>query len=195
MTKTSYTVRKFASGIRKQGLLCLRFYPLPLSCLENKLANKSAFSSDGIKLSVHGEFTDDTMVFQRGLCDTAQFPIEAFPKDTITSVAAMEFRGHGDSETGPVDDFSIRQFTDDTIALIEAKASRPVVIGGISMGSAVALRVAAKRPELIRALVECCQTNSNQCQFAAKTAYLSGTKLTPLGESGGAGQLEGVPAG
>ncbi len=131
----------------------MRFYPLLLSCLENKLVNKSAFRSDGIKFSVHGEFTDDTMVFQHGLCDTAQFPIEAFPKDTITSVTAMEFRGHGDSETGPVDDFSIRQFTDDTIALIEAKASRPVVIGGISMGSAVALRVAAKRPELIRALV------------------------------------------
>ncbi len=41
----------------------------------------------------------------------------------------------------------------------------------------------------------CCQTNSNQSQFAAETANLSGTKLTPLAKSGGAGQLEGVSAG
>ncbi len=41
----------------------------------------------------------------------------------------------------------------------------------------------------------CCQTNSNQSQFAAKTANLSGTKLTPLAKSGGAGQLEGVSTG
>ncbi|KIC46362.1 hypothetical protein RA28_00700 [Ruegeria sp. ANG-S4] len=114
---------------------------------------RSKFDCDGVKLAVHGEFTDDTMVFQHGLCDTAEYPIEAFPQDTATSVVAMEFRGHGDSEAGPADDFSIRQFTDDVIALIEAKASRPVVIGGISMGSAVALRVAVQRPELIRALV------------------------------------------
>ena len=41
----------------------------------------------------------------------------------------------------------------------------------------------------------CCQTNSNQSQFAAETANLSGTKLTPLAKSGGAGQLEGVSTG
>ena len=41
----------------------------------------------------------------------------------------------------------------------------------------------------------CCQTNANQSKFAAETANLSGTKLTPLAKSGGACQLEGVPAG
>ncbi len=44
-------------------------------------------------------------------------------------------------------------------------------------------------------LGRCCQTNSNQSQLAAETANLSGTKLTPLAKSGGACQLEGVPAG
>jgi hypothetical protein len=33
-------------------------------------------------------------------------------------------------------------------------------------------------------LVGCCQTNSNQSQFTAERVNLSGTKLTPLGESG-----------
>ena len=41
----------------------------------------------------------------------------------------------------------------------------------------------------------CCQTNSNQSQFAAETVNLSGTKLTPLGKSGGPGQLEDASAG
>ena len=36
----------------------------------------------------------------------------------------------------------------------------------------------------------CCQTDSNQSQFAADSVNLCGTNLTPLGESGGAVQLE-----
>ena len=36
----------------------------------------------------------------------------------------------------------------------------------------------------------CCQTDSNQSQFAAKCVNLCGTKLPPLGESSGAIQLE-----
>ncbi|WP_435137485.1 hypothetical protein [Pseudopelagicola sp. nBUS_19] len=33
--------------------------------------------------------------------------------------------------------------------------------------------------------VGCCQTNANQSQIAAEDVNLCGTKLTPLGESGG----------
>ena len=36
----------------------------------------------------------------------------------------------------------------------------------------------------------CCQTDSNQSQFAAKCVNLCGTKLPPLSESSGAVQLE-----
>ncbi len=48
---------------------------------------------------------------------------------------------------------------------------------------------------MLRLTAGCCQTNSNQSQFATETANLSRTKLTPLGKGGGAGQLEGVSAG
>ena len=37
-----------------------------------------------------------------------------------------------------------------------------------------------------------CQTNSNHSQFAANSVNLSGTKLAPLGKSGGACHLEDV---
>ena len=36
----------------------------------------------------------------------------------------------------------------------------------------------------------CCQTDSNQSQFAANSVNLSGTELTPLGESGGTVELD-----
>jgi hypothetical protein len=39
------------------------------------------------------------------------------------------------------------------------------------------------------------QTNSHQSQLAAETMNLSGTKLKPLGKSGGAYQFEGVSTG
>ena len=36
----------------------------------------------------------------------------------------------------------------------------------------------------------CCQTDSNQSQFAANSVNLTGTELAPLGESGASIQLE-----
>ncbi len=38
----------------------------------------------------------------------------------------------------------------------------------------------------------CCQTNSNQSQFAAAGVNLCGTKLAPLGKCGGSVELEVV---
>ncbi|MGI9401820.1 MAG: alpha/beta fold hydrolase [Rhizobiaceae bacterium] len=111
------------------------------------------FDCGGVQLATYGAFHHNTMVFQHGLCDTADFPIEAFPQSTDTSVVAMECRGHGSSEAGPPDHFTIAQFTDDLIKFIESNADEPVVIGGISMGSAIALRVAVKRRDLVKALV------------------------------------------
>ncbi|CUH41240.1 hypothetical protein RUM4293_00108 [Ruegeria atlantica] len=72
-------------------------------------------------------------------------------------------------------------------------------IWAIRLAARVLARMSKKaldrQRELSEALERCCQTNSNQSQFAAETVNLSGTKLTPLAKSGGACQLEGVPAG
>lgn len=47
---------------------------------------------------------------------------------------------------------SIARFAGDVAALIET-LDRPVVLGGISMGAAIACRLAVMRPDLVRALV------------------------------------------
>ena len=60
-------------------------------------------------------------------------------------------RGHGLSDAGGA--AAIEDLADDAIALIEAAAPGPVVFVGLSIGGLIAQAVAARRPDLIRALV------------------------------------------
>lgn len=60
-------------------------------------------------------------------------------------------RGHGLSDMGGA--ASLDDLADDAIALIEATSSAPVIFVGLSIGGLIAQNVAARRPDLIRALV------------------------------------------
>ena len=113
----------------------------------------NSFDVDGVRLAVHGDFAARTMVFQHGLCGAAAQPREVFPPDSGFQMVTMECRGHGVSEAGPTDQLSIARFSADLIALIDARAMAPVVIGGISMGAAIASRIAVIRPDLVAGLV------------------------------------------
>jgi pimeloyl-ACP methyl ester carboxylesterase len=53
----------------------------------------------------------------------------------------------------PPEELSITTFTNDLTSWIGPHESSPVVLGGTSMGAAIALRLAVLHPELIRALV------------------------------------------
>jgi len=70
-------------------------------------------------------------------------------------VAAIDLRGHGRTAlpARPGKLKSWRTYRDDVIAWIEAHAPGGLVLGGHSMGGAVALMVAGKRPDLVRGLV------------------------------------------
>ncbi len=93
------------------------------------------------------------VVFQHGLCGSAQQTAEAFPDEPGFRRITLECRGHGEAEPGDPAEFSIATFTDDLIALIETEGVAPCVVGGISMGAAISLRLAATRPDLVRGLV------------------------------------------
>lgn len=60
-------------------------------------------------------------------------------------------RGHGLSSRGP--DEGIAGFAEDAAALIEAVAGGPVVFVGLSIGGMIGQALAARRPDLVRALV------------------------------------------
>ena len=93
------------------------------------------------------------VVLQHGLCGSARQTAEAFPDDAAFRLLTLDCRGQGESPAGAADDLSITTFADDVIALIESQSLAPVVLGGISMGAAIALRIAVQRPDLVRALV------------------------------------------
>jgi pimeloyl-ACP methyl ester carboxylesterase len=70
-------------------------------------------------------------------------------------IFASDLRGHG--FTGlPADPVRMKSWTvyrDDLIALLEALGAGPYILAGHSMGGASSLLVAAKRPDLVKALV------------------------------------------
>jgi pimeloyl-ACP methyl ester carboxylesterase len=93
------------------------------------------------------------VIFQHGLCGDARQTAEAFPEDQRFRRITLECRGQGASKAGDVAQFSIETFADDVAALIEANGLAPVIVGGISMGATIALRLAVRRPELVRGLI------------------------------------------
>jgi pimeloyl-ACP methyl ester carboxylesterase len=106
---------------------------------------------NGLRLAVHGGGSEGpALVFQHGLCGDARQVAEAMADLAPQRWASVECPGHGASDAGP--DPSIASFADDVAALIETLAG-PVVLGGISMGAAIACRLAVTRPDLVRALV------------------------------------------
>lgn len=92
-------------------------------------------------------------VFQHGLCGDAAQTAEVFPHDVPFRRVTLECRGHGRSQAGDTKAFSIATFADDVAAMMETRKTAPVILGGISMGAAIALRLAVRQPRLVRALV------------------------------------------
>jgi pimeloyl-ACP methyl ester carboxylesterase len=108
-------------------------------------------SRHGLRLAVHGGGTEGpTLVFQHGLCGDARQVAEVMEGLLPQRWASLECQGHGASELGPTP--SIAGYADDVAALIETLPG-PVVLGGISMGAAIAGRLAVIRPDLVRAVV------------------------------------------
>ena len=112
------------------------------------------FHHDGVRFAVMDRGgAGIPFVFQHGLCGSAVQTAEVIPDLPNIRAITLECRGHGSSEAGNPDGFSIATFASDVDALIDAWHLAPVIIGGISMGAAIALRLAVRHPEKVRALV------------------------------------------
>jgi pimeloyl-ACP methyl ester carboxylesterase len=111
------------------------------------------YEHEGLRLAAWETGEGPAMVFQHGLCGDAGQPAEVFPVESGWRCVTLECRGHGGSEAGAPEEFSIATFSGDVVSMIDAWKLAPVVLGGISMGAAMALRIAVLRPELVRGLV------------------------------------------
>jgi pimeloyl-ACP methyl ester carboxylesterase len=102
-------------------------------------------------LHLHKSNTNGQPVFlQHGLCGSAAQTIEAFPEDPRFRLHTLECRGHGASDIGDTNTFSINTFANDVAESVEAG---PIILGGISMGAAIALHLAVHKPHLVKALI------------------------------------------
>lgn len=91
------------------------------------------------------------VVFQHGLCGDVRQVAEAVPDLPGLRLVCLECGGHGASRAARP--FSIAAFADDVAALADVLDLRSVLLGGISMGAAIANRLAVTRPDLVRALL------------------------------------------
>ena len=94
-----------------------------------------------------------TMVFAHGLFWSCRIYDEqvAALKERYRCVA-FDFRGQGQSEVTR-DGYDMETLAEDAAALIETLQCAPCHFVGLSMGGFIGLRLAARRPELLRSLI------------------------------------------
>jgi pimeloyl-ACP methyl ester carboxylesterase len=108
---------------------------------------------DDAVLEVVDRGAGPAVVFQHGLGGDAAQAAGVFPDGGPWRRITVECRGHGRSTLGSARPFSFGMFADDVLAAAQAAGIGRFVAGGISMGAAIALRLAVRHPERVRALV------------------------------------------
>lgn len=91
------------------------------------------------------------VLFQHGLGGDEAQVADVFPAGFRR--LTLECRAQGGSEAGPFADLSIATFARDALALADARGVGAFVAGGISMGAAIGLRLAARHQQRVRALI------------------------------------------
>lgn len=123
------------------------------------------YHSSGVRLHylcrgpVPGSSSHPVIVFQHGIGGNVGQPSRflapertGIPEEVVSLVHA-DFRGHGQSELGPEAELSIATLASDLRALLDHLKIPRAVLGGISMGAAVALRFAIDQPDACTALI------------------------------------------
>ena len=107
---------------------------------------RGTFTLGDLRLSTASTGAGRTLLFLHGLCGAADQPAGVFPADVGWRCLTLECRGHGQSDFGEAAGLSIHQFAADVAAFAASLEGPPPVIGGISMGAAIALRLAVTQP-------------------------------------------------
>ncbi|MEI9401691.1 alpha/beta hydrolase [Mesorhizobium argentiipisi] len=106
---------------------------------------------DGARLRITDTGAGLAVVFQHGLGGGEAQVAQTFP-DGFRRIT-LECRGHGGSGLGERRPFSFEMFADDVIATADQLGLDCFVAGGVSMGAAIALRLACRHPLRIAGLI------------------------------------------
>ena len=110
-------------------------------------------TADGVRLEYETDGQGAPFLWQHGLGATAAQPAEVFPADVGLKRFTLACRGHAGSTLGPLPRLSIQQFADDALELLDHLNIDKAAIGGISLGAAIALNIAARHPARVNKLV------------------------------------------
>ncbi len=113
------------------------------------------FSHDGLTFHYHDIGTGTPFVFQHGLGGDVNQPCGLFRPPAGFRLLAFDFRAHGETQPlGPTERIGIAPFADDLGKFLDHLEIETAVIGGISMGAAVAINFALRFPNRVLGLVQ-----------------------------------------
>src|SRR5436305_462059 len=106
------------------------------------------FDCDGLTFHYREAGMGTPLVFQHGLGGDVNQPFGLFAPPPGIRLLAFDCRGHGETRPlGNPEKLSLASFADDLLACMNHLAIERAVVGGISMGAAVALNFALRFPE------------------------------------------------
>lgn len=113
------------------------------------------FSHDGLNFHYREAGDGVAFVFQHGLGGDVDQPFDLFTPPKGCRLVAIDCRAHGKTQPlGPHDKISITSFARDLAAFLDRLEIEQAVLGGISMGAAVALSFALQFPQRVLGLVQ-----------------------------------------
>lgn len=112
-----------------------------------------AFARDGAVLRGTDRGSGAALLFQHGLGGSEAQVAENVPDHDGIRRLTLDCRAQGGSTPGTTRPFSIALFADDALTFCDARGVDRMVVGGISMGAAIALRLAVRHPARVRGLI------------------------------------------
>jgi pimeloyl-ACP methyl ester carboxylesterase len=117
------------------------------------MLNEKTYEKENLRLNyAEGPESGPPILFLHGLTDRWQFFQPVIPSLTQRwHIYALDFRGHGTSSHKPP--YRYVDHINDTISFIEDVIGEPTTIYGTALGGMVSLMVAARIPDLVKAMV------------------------------------------
>ncbi len=115
--------------------------------------SRVAFPRQDAILQAYASGKGMPLLFQHGLGGSADQVAENVPDLAGVRRMTVECRGQGGSTPGSARPFRIATFADDALAFCDEQGAARFVVGGVSMGAAIALRLAVLHPGRVRALI------------------------------------------
>src|SRR5262249_6583263 len=112
------------------------------------------FIHDHIQFHYRDEGSGLPFFFQHGLGADISQPFSLFRPAPSVRLIAFDARGHGQTNPlGPPEKLGLTTSANDALALMDHLRIRQAVVGGISMGAAIALNFVLRYPERVVGLV------------------------------------------